>query len=328
MLQIVMGTQVREAIEMIAREFPLLKDSQFISQVAVWNAIHMISGALMVFFTWFAGYSILRMSQQISQLVRLALRGMMLLMLVELLLGLFFYAFGLAPVAQLFHQWAAGLFIGLAMVAFFGVRHTGADIVSYGKSFARVLMPMAAGFIGLALIAYLVVDRAEAERQSLPVNTPVPEFQFVERSGQPFGLEELKGKVNIVEFFFTSCRGPCPAMNATFSEFYREYAGSEQLRLVSITVDPDTDTLETLREYAQRFNVTDDRWVFIRGEMDQVVWLAEKGFRVSGDLPGMHSTKFILVDPAGNIRGYYAYDDPGALKLLRAHAAVLAKEML
>ena len=74
--------------------------------------------------------------------------------------------------------------------------------------------------------------------------------------------------------------------------------------------------------------MTDDSWVFIRGEMDQVVWLAEKGFGVSGDLPGMHSTKFILVDPAGNIRGYYAYDDPGALKLLRAHAAVLAKEML
>ncbi len=328
MLQILLGTQVREAIEMIAREFPLLKDSQLLREVGVWNDIHMISGTLMVLFTWFVGYSILKLSHQVSQLVRLALWGMMVLMLVEVLLGIFFYFYGLSPVAQLFHQWAAGLFIGLAMVAFFGVKHTGADVVSYGRSFKRILVPLTVNVVCLALIALFVVEKAEAERTNVPVLSAVPEFQFVERSGQPFGLEELKGKVNIVEFFFTSCRGPCPMMNAIYSELYREFAGSPQLRLVSITVDPATDTLATLREYANRFNVTDDRWVFIRGEMEQVVWLAEKGFGVSGDLPGMHSTKFILVDPRGNIRGYYDYDDQNELKLMRAHAAVIAKEML
>lgn len=328
MIQILLGTQVREAIEMVAREFPLLKDSQLIGEVGVWNDIHMISGTLMVLFTWFVGYSILKLSRQVSPLVKAALWGMMVLMIVEVLLGLFFYAFGLSPVAQLFHQWAAGLFVGLAMVAFFGVRHTGADVASYGRSFRRLLVPVGVNVICLALIAFFVVEQAEAERTNVPVVSAVPEFQFVERNGEPFGLAELKGKVNIVEFFFTSCRGPCPAMNATFSEIYREYAGSDQLRLVSITVDPETDTLQSLREYANRFNVTDKRWVFVRGEMDQVVWLAEKGFNVSGDLPGMHSTKFILVDPEGRIRGYYDYDDPNALKLMRAHVAAIAREML
>ncbi len=328
MLQILLGTQVREEIELIVREFPLLGDSQLIGKVGWWNDIHMVSGTLMVLFTFFVGYSILRLSQHTSQLVRSALWGMMILMLCELLLGVSFYLIGLPPVGQLFHQWTAGLFIGLSMVAFFGVRHTSADIVSFGRSFKRVLLPLSVNVACLAVIAFLVVGRAEAERTNLPAISAVPQFEFVERSGEKFGLAELKGKVNVVEFFFTSCHGPCPMMNKIFSELYQEYAGSDLVQLVSITVDPANDSLPTLREYASRFKVTDNRWVFIRGEMDQVVSLAEKGFFVSGDLPGMHSTKFILVDQQGDIRGYYDYDDPNAIKLLRSHIAVIAKEAL
>jgi protein SCO1/2 len=153
----------------------------------------------------------------------------------------------------------------------------------------------------------------------------VPQFDFVERNGTAFGRDDLKGKVSVVEFFFTSCRGPCPIMNRTYAELYREYEHAPRVQLVSITVDPEVDSLPTLREYALRFNVTDDRWVFIRDEMDSVVWLAESGFSVSGDLPGMHSTKFILVDQQGMIRGYYDYDNEASLKQLRAHIALLAR---
>lgn len=326
MLQILLGTQVREEIEIAARTFPLLSDMQWISAVGFWNDFHMISGMLVVLFTWFVGFVILRMSENPSPLVRQALWGMISLMLLEVIIGVSFYVTGLLPVVQLFHQWVAGLFIGLALVAFFGLRYRGTEAVAYGRSFRQAAAPVVAGVAVMAVIAVLVVGRAEAERQNLPVLGEVPEFQFVERSGKPFGLEELKGKVNVVEFFFTSCRGPCPVMNANLSELYREYEHSDEVRLVSLTVDPKTDSLPVLREYATHFGVTDNRWVFVRGEADQISWLAEQGFYVSGELPGMHSTKFILVDQQGRIRGYYDYDSEASLKQLREHIAVLARE--
>lgn len=326
MLQILLGTQVREEIEIVARTFPLLSDMQWIARVGFWNDLHMISGMLVVLFTWFVGFTILRMSEHASPLVRQSLWAMMILMLFEVVIGLSFYVTGLAPVMQLFHQWVAGLFIGLALVAFFGLRYHGAEAVAYGRSFRQVVVPVAAGVAAMAVVAFLVVGRAEAERSNLPVLGTIPAFEFVERQGEPFGLDELRGKVNVVEFFFTSCRGPCPTMNANLSELYREFAHSDEVRLVSLTVDPETDSLPVLREYATHFGVTDNRWVFVRGEADQISWLAEEGFHVSGELPGMHSTKFILVDQQGRIRGYYDYDSEISLKQLREHIAVLARE--
>ena len=152
----------------------------------------------------------------------------------------------------------------------------------------------------------------------------VPAFSFVERSGWAFGLEDLKGKISVVDFFFTSCRGPCPVMVVRFGELYKKYAHSDKLQLVSFTVDPQVDSLPRLREYAQTHGVTDNRWLFVRGEADQIRDLCESGFKVSGDLPGMHTTKFVLVDWEGRIRGYYDYDDTDELNLLEKNIAQLA----
>ena len=116
-------------------------------------------------------------------------------------------------------------------------------------------------------------------------------------------------------------------MVVRFGEFYRRFAHSDKVQLVSITVDPDVDSLPRLREYASAHGVTDNRWTFLRGEMAQVIDLCERGFKVSGDLPGMHSTKFVLVDAAGKIRGYYDYDDQAALDKLEQDVAQLVSEL-
>jgi protein SCO1/2 len=113
----------------------------------------------------------------------------------------------------------------------------------------------------------------------------------------------------------------------TFEEFYRDFAHYDKLQLVSISVDPDIDSLARLREYAAAHGVSDNRWVFVRGEMADVRRLCSDGFKVSDDLPGMHATKFILVDAAGKIRGYYDYDDQSALDRLRRDLATVAGEM-
>jgi protein SCO1/2 len=145
----------------------------------------------------------------------------------------------------------------------------------------------------------------------------LPDFNFVESTGRPFGLNELKGKINVVDFIFTSCPMICPVMSGKMAQLYRDFADKPQVRFVSITVDPETDTLPVLQAYAKSHGVTDNRWVFLRGPIEDIVSLSEKGFMLAADrLPGGHSTRFILVDDQGGIRGYYdSYDDLSLAKL-------------
>ena len=92
------------------------------------------------------------------------------------------------------------------------------------------------------------------------------------------------------------------------------------MQFVSISVDPDTDSLPVLRAYARDLGVTDNRWVFLRGPIDEVVRVSEKGFMLAmGALPAGHSSKFALVDAKGQIRGYYSSDDDESQLLLQHH---------
>ena len=175
----------------------------------------------------------------------------------------------------------------------------------------------------LAIISLVIIDLADTSRAQIGIFGQVPDFTFVEKNGEAFGKQEMLGKYHIVNFFFTSCQGPCPFMNAKVAELYKKYVTSDEVRFVSISVDPATDSLHVLREYAKKFGVTDDRWLFLRGEIDAVQALTEKGFKLAGDLPNLHSTKLILVDRRGNIRGYYDSYDDDSLNLLTTHVRTL-----
>jgi protein SCO1/2 len=155
----------------------------------------------------------------------------------------------------------------------------------------------------------------------------VPHFEFIERNGTSFGKADMLGKINIVNFFFTSCQGPCPFMNSKVAELYKKYSTTELVRFVSISVDPDRDSLTVLRKYARRFGAVDDRWLFLRGDIDQVQELTEKGFLLAGELPNFHSTKLVLVNPAGFITGYYNCYDQENLNLLTIHVREILRNL-
>jgi protein SCO1/2 len=180
----------------------------------------------------------------------------------------------------------------------------------------------------LAILGLIVIELAQQSRQELDEFGEVPDFSFVNQSGDRFGLPEMLGKINIVNFFFTSCQGPCPYMNSKVAELYQKYSTTDMVRFVSISVDPETDSLEVLRNYAARFGVTDDRWQFLRGPIDEVQNLTESGFHLAGELPNLHSTKLILVDSKGVIRGYYDSFDEHSLDLLTIHTKALLRELL
>ncbi len=188
-----------------------------------------------------------------------------------------------------------------------------------------IILGVAASFV-LGATALLVIATADRATSELPVLGKVPQFEFTKQDGAPFGLNEMMGKVNVVDFFFTSCEDLCPLMNGNMARLYQKFDGSDKVQFVSISVDPDRDSLDVLRKYAASFGVNDNRWVFLRQPVQDVIQLSEKGFMLAAiNLPYGHSTKFVLVDDMGQIRGYYDGDRTAGMNQLAKDIAILAR---
>lgn len=172
-----------------------------------------------------------------------------------------------------------------------------------------------------ALLLHLMACGAELD---LPVIHTIPDFELTEASGEPFAREDLLGRYHLVDFIFTECPLACPAMTAQMKAIHDAFP-SDQLGFVSISVDPDNDTLEVLREYRNKLGVDARRWSFLRGEVETVRTISEKGFLLAAsNLPYGHSLRFVLVDPEGRMRGAYQSDDPEHMAELRRVLSTIA----
>lgn len=162
----------------------------------------------------------------------------------------------------------------------------------------------------------------------LPDLGRVPPFRLTAEDGSAFGSEHLKEKVWVVDFFFTTCNGPCPRMSTQMKRLQEATRDVENLRLLSITIDPARDDAATLAAYARRYKADPARWRFLTGPPDEIRKLSLDAFRLS-DVGGAleHSSRFALVDKKGNIRGYYDTTDTGAIKQLEEDIRKLAREV-
>ncbi len=177
----------------------------------------------------------------------------------------------------------------------------------------------------------------EKPLEGLKVYGTVPDFFLIERRGHPISLSDLKGKIWVADFIYTHCQDTCPTQSAQMKLIQDEFAKEQNLRLVSITVDPDRDTPKVLTEYAKRFGANPDRWLFLTGEKQQLYRLAQEGFRLSAvpvsrdeDASSIiaHSSRFVLVDSEARIRGYYPGIDADAVVRLRRDLKALLAEKL
>jgi protein SCO1/2 len=146
---------------------------------------------------------------------------------------------------------------------------------------------------------------------TLPHHWQIPDFSLTERSGRTVSLGDLRGKVWVADFFYTTCPGPCPMMTSRLKEIHDQTRGLVDVRLVSISTDPAKDTLDVLGRYAERFGA-DEKWLFLTGDKAEIYELANKGFKLSvtdeggtATEPITHSTKLALVDKNGTARGFY-----------------------
>jgi protein SCO1/2 len=171
-----------------------------------------------------------------------------------------------------------------------------------------------------ALFAALVFFGCRPE-PALSKLYPVPDFSLTDQTDKTVTLAELKGKVWVADFIFTSCGGTCPAMTDQMRKL--QEALPSDIRMVSFTVDPVRDTPKALAAYAAEHGANRDRWLFLTGDKQALYDLCVKGFKLPLDDEGgtpvepiAHSTRFVLVDRQGVIRGYYSgIEDPDLARL-------------
>ena len=150
---------------------------------------------------------------------------------------------------------------------------------------------------------------AAAESADQPEPEPLAEFTLVERSGKPFHSQDMRGKVWVASFFFTSCPNICRKMNQIFAAT-QKLDGLEEVHFVSITCDPDNDTPEVLSKYADQFNADPKRWLFCTGDFDYIQRVGQDVMKLTV-LKQVHKEHAVVIDRAGKIRGRFRVTDAG-----------------
>ncbi len=141
-------------------------------------------------------------------------------------------------------------------------------------------------------------------------------FSLTERSGKTITDQDLHGSVWVASFVFTRCTGPCPQVTATMARLQSELKDVPGLKLVTFTVDPSRDDTAELKRYASHFQADPERWLFLTGEQAKIHQLLREQFKQGVDQkmgpdvkPGdefEHSTRLVLVDKNGLIRGIFS----------------------
>ncbi len=158
----------------------------------------------------------------------------------------------------------------------------------------------------MLLILVLLAVPAQGAAPPLKKYGTIDDFQLMDSTGEWMGLQELKGKVWVADFIFTTCGSLCPIMTKNLAEIYKTFKETDGLEFVSISVNPEQDSPEALAEYAKKYEVDTGKWHFLTGPRDTITRLVVKDFKLGlGDEIVFHKASFVLVDRQGRIRGYY-----------------------
>lgn len=184
--------------------------------------------------------------------------------------------------------------------------------------------------IKLALIILVFVQCSPKQELNLPHFYKLPEFTLTNQNNRPVSSKDLLGKVYFASFVFTNCAMSCPKTMAALSLLQEriEKKALKSTLMVTLTVDPETDTPARLKEKAVEYHARDNRWMFLTGSLADIENLVLNGFKTAmskvinnlGDtIDVAHSDKFVLVDKKGWVRGFFGRESNDEMdKLLNA----------
>lgn len=143
----------------------------------------------------------------------------------------------------------------------------------------------------------------------------IGDFSFTNQEGKTITQKEIEDKIFVVEYFFTTCPTICPKMNVQMQRISQYYKGNNEFKILSFTVNPEVDTVEQMKRYADAHKSDPNQWNFLTGNKQDLYNLARTSFFVLktaeaqnlGDAGNdfIHTNNFVLVDKKKRIRGYY-----------------------
>jgi protein SCO1/2 len=140
---------------------------------------------------------------------------------------------------------------------------------------------------------------------------PINQFEFINQDAQPLGIDFVKGKVWVGNYFFTTCPTVCPEMTHNLEAVQAEFLGNDQLKMISFSCNPEYDTPERLLQFATAFGAVADSWQFVTGDKTEIYRFARNQLAITASDGGggpedfIHSQYLVLVDQQGYIRGFY-----------------------
>lgn len=178
--------------------------------------------------------------------------------------------------------------------------------------------------------------KKNSDQKPLPVlgnpGHKVGPFAFVDQTGDTVTQNDLKKKVSVVEYFYTSCTGICPKMNKNMDEIYETFKNTPHFQILSNTVDPATDSVPVLAKYAEQWDADPNVWKFLTGTKKELFHVAIHEYLLSAaDSVGVngdfvHTQWFALVDQDRRVRGFYDGLDPKDMQKLKNDIRKLLKE--
>lgn len=160
----------------------------------------------------------------------------------------------------------------------------------------------------------------------------VPAVELINQYGDTISTSMANGKISVVQLFFTSCEGICPVISGNMTAVQKAFAGNDNVKIFSLSVDPARDSVSALRAYSKRFKCDSLQWNLLTGDKKLIYDYVRYQLRLpaieegdGGEEDFIHSDYITLIDREGIIRGYYTGTDTAQVRLLIEDIHTLSK---
>lgn len=160
----------------------------------------------------------------------------------------------------------------------------------------------------------------------------VKPFKFINQYNEIVTEENVKNKIYVTDFFFTTCQTICPIMSNELERVYKEFKLNDDVMILSHTVNPEEDSVEVMKKYATMHGVNDKKWLFLTGDKKHLYEIARKSYLLNAEEGNgdeddfIHTQNFALIDKEKHIRGFYDGTDSADISRLIIDMKLLIKE--
>jgi protein SCO1 len=165
-------------------------------------------------------------------------------------------------------------------------------------------------FVVLVIGFFLVVKKWMVRNDTISVVQP---FSFTNQDGKQITDKDMEGKVYVAEYFFTNCTGICPTMNGNMKKVYERFKGENDFIILSHTCDPERDSVQQIKKYADSMQVNTSQWIFLTGRKDSLYTMARVSYTIDDPVNNLknieddflHTQFWALVNRKGEVKKIY-----------------------